>query len=250
MSWPLTSTGPRMYLTAGVLSVAGSQATSGLAGSERSRFSVEGLTQSSASNSLTTSPVTQLLSLALAGSAVGLGSLSSGVRCSAGTAAGSPAAITGRKFMSADAWMRSRVSFEGVPGRLTTTLRPDCVLISASATPEPSTRWRMIATAWFSCSSLMSLAPSTRGARIIWVPPSRSNASLGAQLAWPVITPPARTAVSTTKIAPSQVSTLRAEFLGPVRAIIDLPVIAGQPPAEAGKRLPAALRCRRSFLAR
>ena len=55
--------------------------------------------------------------------------------------------------MSADAWISARVSFDGVPGRLTTTLRPDCVLISASATPEPSTRWRMIATAWLSCSS-------------------------------------------------------------------------------------------------
>ena len=57
---------------------------------------------------------------------------------------------TGRKFMSAEAWIKARVSAEGVPGRLTTTLRPDWVLISASATPEPSTRWRMIATAWLS----------------------------------------------------------------------------------------------------
>ena len=92
----------------------------------------------------------QFSSLLFAGAAVGLGSWSSGVRDAAGTAAPAPAWRTGRKFMSAEAWISARVSLDGVPGRLTTTLRPDCVLISASATPEPSTRWRMIATAWLS----------------------------------------------------------------------------------------------------
>src|SRR4051812_45446612 len=68
----------------------------------------------------------------------------------------------------------------------------------------------------------MSEPPSTFGARIIWVPPSRSRASLGAQLACPDIVPPARAAVRTARITPSQTSTLRAVFLGPVRAIVDL----------------------------
>ena len=49
---PLTSTGPRMYLMAGDLADAGSQVTSGLAGSERSCLSWDGLSQSSASNCL------------------------------------------------------------------------------------------------------------------------------------------------------------------------------------------------------
>ncbi|ELT44916.1 hypothetical protein G205_08743 [Arthrobacter nitrophenolicus] len=50
MLLPLTSTGPRMYLMAGVVSVAGSQVTSGLAGSERSCSSWAGLSQSRDSN--------------------------------------------------------------------------------------------------------------------------------------------------------------------------------------------------------
>ncbi len=53
------------------------------------------------------------MSLPLVGSAVGLGSWSSGVRDSAGTAAPGPAWRTGRKFMSADAWIRARVSLDG-----------------------------------------------------------------------------------------------------------------------------------------
>src|SRR6476659_6364826 len=69
--------------------------------------------------------------------------------------------------------------------------------------------------------------PSTLGARIIWVPPSRSSASLGAQLACPAMTPPARTAVMTARITPSQTSDLTAVFLGPVRAIVDLSIIYG-----------------------
>src|SRR5213080_2847333 len=73
MSCPFTSTGPRMYLMAGVLAVAGSHVTKGLAGSDRGCLSWAGLAQSKASNALYTSAVTQLVSLALAGAAVGLG---------------------------------------------------------------------------------------------------------------------------------------------------------------------------------
>ena len=38
------------------------------------------------------------------------------------------------------------------PGIWTTMLRPPSVVMSASATPDASTRWRMIAAAWSSCS--------------------------------------------------------------------------------------------------
>jgi hypothetical protein len=61
-----------------------------------------------------------------------------------------------------------------------TMLLPPCVVISASETPLASTRWRMIETAWASCSLVgPEEAPSSCGARMICVPPSRSSASFG-----------------------------------------------------------------------
>ena len=114
------------------------------------------------------------------------------VRLSAGVGAPSPVTITGRNAICAEVWMRSRVSLEGTPGIDTTMLRPDWVVISASETPAPSTRWRMISTAWSSCSweiSLPASSPWRVGESTICVPPSRSRASFGPHPVRSVLTP-------------------------------------------------------------
>src|SRR3954463_11480298 len=62
----------------------------------------------------------------------------------------------------------------------------------------------MIDTAWSICSWDTSLPPSTTGSRMIWVPPSRSRASFGAQLVPAVSAPTRFRPRRTTMIAPSQ----------------------------------------------
>ena len=199
----------------------GSQLTRGLAGSELVGRSVSGGMQLVASNCFIKAASTQLGSLALAGAAVGLGSLSAGVRSASGTAplGTCVATITGRKFMLAEALMSSRSSSVGLPGMFTTTLVLLSVEIWASETPEPSTRWRMMDTAWSNCSLVMFPAPSTLGARIIWVPPSRSRPSFGDHEAAPARTPPPTAKVHAMMIAASHRRVLRAVDVGPVRAI-------------------------------
>ena len=86
---------------------------------------------------------------------------------------------TGRKFNSAVRWTSSTMRSSFSPGTDTTIAAPEpvpCVVISASATPRPSTRWRRISTACLSCSSV-TVVPSVtgRGTRMTWVPPRRSR---------------------------------------------------------------------------
>ena len=54
-----------------------------------------------------------------------------------------------------------------------------CVVTSASATPSPSTRWRMMLTACEICWSVISPSVAARGLRVTWVPPRRSRPSWG-----------------------------------------------------------------------
>src|SRR5450631_636313 len=85
------------------------------------------------------------------------------------------------------------VAASGVPGNETTMSLPPWVETSASVTPDPFTRARMMSTAfriwpWFIC-----WLPTTLGVRISWVPPDRSSPSLGARWAVPqVLTAPSR----------------------------------------------------------
>src|SRR5690625_4450750 len=86
-------------------------------------------------------------------------------------------------------------------------------VISASATPEASTRWRMISMAWSMSSAVISPSPpsasaSSRGVRISWTPPSRSSASPGAKDAplsspwtcWAMTIEPNRAATRTSRV--------------------------------------------------
>ena len=69
---------------------------------------------------------------------------------------------------------------------------PPWLVISASETPEESTRWRITSIAWSMSSGVTSAPFSTWGSRMIWVPPSRSRARFGVQLASDHLTPAAR----------------------------------------------------------
>ena len=83
----------------------------------------------------------------------------------------------------------SSVSWLGVPGSETTMFCPPCREICASATPEASTRWRMISMAWLTSSSVISEPSDVVGVKMIWVPPSRSSASPGIMDVRPVAEP-------------------------------------------------------------
>jgi hypothetical protein len=72
----------------------------------------------------------------------------------------------------------SMVALSGLPGSEITMLVP-WVVTSASATPDPSTLARMMSTAFWTWPSLIGWPLTTLGARISWVPPSRSSPSLG-----------------------------------------------------------------------
>ena len=153
MSVPGISTGPRMNLEL----LCGSHATIALSCGWEARSSWgRGALQSSASYLAKRSRVTHLGSEEFSGSPSGWGIDLGSVRWFSGVAAPGPETITGRNAICAEVWISSRVSDEGTPGIDTTMLRPDCVVISASETPAPSTRWRMISTAWSSCSWEMS----------------------------------------------------------------------------------------------
>ena len=85
-------------------------------------------------------------------------------------------------------------------------LPPPWLVISASATPEASTRWRMIEIAWLMTSGVTVSLPSVTGVRMICVPPSRSSASLGVQVASDQVTPAKRMANMTTAAVPNVMS--------------------------------------------
>ena len=114
------------------------------------------------------------------------------------------------------------VALSGVPGMETTTLVPPWVLISASETPAESMRWRMIVTAWFSCSAVTVFPFSSFGARMICVPPSRSNASFGAQLPFCQRMPAPLSIVKPATITRSQVRERHAFLTGVVLATEEL----------------------------
>ena len=90
---------------------------------------------------------------------------------------------TGRNRSCAEVRTRSSVSWLGRPGRATTMFSWPWLVISASATPDASTRWRITEIAW-SMSSDVTWEPSVvRGVRMSCVPPSRSSASCGVAVA-------------------------------------------------------------------
>src|SRR3954469_13178435 len=94
---------------------------------------------------------------------------------------------TGRKRSCEDLLRESTVLCGGLPGSEMTMLRPPWVATSASATPLPSTRWRMMSTALSIWPWLMVRLPTTLGSRISCVPPSRSRPSLGVSCASPQV---------------------------------------------------------------
>ena len=101
------------------------------------------------------------------------------------TPSGFVIASTGRKASCAVRPTRStRRSWDTEPGTDTmiAALSPEpWTVTSDSATPRPSTRWRMIPTAWSSCSSVIvpSVPGAVVGSRVTWVPPCRSRPSWG-----------------------------------------------------------------------
>ena len=122
-----------------------------------------------------------------AGEATAAGSVGAGVGVAAGSvgvAVGAKIADTARKSNSAVCLICSAICCWLTPGTLTTiaALSPDpWVVTSASATPKALTRCRMISTDCLRATSVTGPAsPIGRGTRITWVPPRRSNPSLGA----------------------------------------------------------------------
>src|SRR3954467_11731923 len=116
-----------------------------------------------------------------------------GVAVGAGAGAAFGASTrTGRKRSCEDLLRESTVLCGGLPGSEMTMLRPPWVATSASATPLPSTRWRMMSTALSIWPWLMVRLPTTLGSRISCVPPSRSRPSLGVSCASPQVCTEAR----------------------------------------------------------
>src|SRR6218665_3240363 len=117
--------------------------------------------------------------------------------------------ITARSSSFAEDSIRLRVSSSSLPAMLTTTLLP-WVTISASLTPEASTRWRIIRTARFSWSAVAVWPDSSLGARTISVPPSRSSPSLGVHDPFAHSTPARLIPARRTMRAPSKPSERQA----------------------------------------
>jgi hypothetical protein len=70
-------------------------------------------------------------------------------------------------------------SLVGLPGIWTTIWLPPAVVTSASPTPEASTRWRMIVTAWSICSVVGATPSSVCASRMICVPPCEVEGERG-----------------------------------------------------------------------
>jgi hypothetical protein len=100
---------------------------------------------------------------------------------------------TGRNSSCAACLTRSRVFSSGLPGRETTMFWPPWVVTSASETPLPFTRCRMISTAraMLFASTWPEVPGRGCGFRTISTPPSRSSASLGDHSAVPQMVPAA-----------------------------------------------------------
>ncbi len=130
-----------------------------------------------------------------------------GVPDGVGSGTGAPSSTsTARNSRAADRRIAFRVvSSMFLPGRETTMLFEPWVVISASATPEPSTRARMI----FRASSIVAgvICPDWPGCGTAFstnsVPPSRSRASFGVHWAVLQMTPPATRPYSRADRAPS-----------------------------------------------
>jgi len=93
---------------------------------------------------------------------------------------------TGRNSRAAACSTESLVALSVLPGRVTTMFLSPWVVISASETPDPLMRCRMIFTASSSvCWVIVPLVPGSGTAWItISVPPSRSRPSLGVHCAF------------------------------------------------------------------
>ena len=209
---PLASTGPSRYFAVRLTS----QVTSGSSAGATLVSASSRVEQSKLSNWSWRAGVIHAGSLPSVGSAVGVDSSSSAGSVGSGVSVGSTdcvvaasASRTARSSSFADDSMRLRVWSSSSPGMRTTTFDPS-VLISASATPDASTRCRMIDTAWSSCSCETDWPVSTLGSRMICVPPSRSRASFGVHEPPPQITPAALIANRPTMMTPSQVSDRQA----------------------------------------
>ena len=102
-----------------------------------------------------------------------------GVPCDCVTAGS--IARTGRKFICEDERIRSRVSWEGVPGIDTEILLDPREEISDSDTPDASIRWRIMLIASVISLSVTSRSPCPveTGVKISCVPPCRSRAKEG-----------------------------------------------------------------------
>jgi len=191
ISVPSISTGPRAYFAEPSFA----QATSPTLGSSPpppTRF--DGLVQSSASYSACRAGVTHERSL---GSVPAAGGVLLSVGATVGPepgvedAVGVGAAVirTGRKRICADSRTRFSVASLGLPGRATTMLFPPWLVICASATPDESTRCRMMSIAWVIVELVTFDASVVVGVRMICVPPSRSRASFGVAVAVDHCTP-------------------------------------------------------------
>src|SRR5665648_1186797 len=218
ISVPSTSAGPRMYLTGRSLSqvtmgLAGSSTMAstllGLAQSSvASAFSSSGVTHA---RSLAFLGLAVVVDEAVVGLAVGAGvvaAVSAGgkpdlgavvavpvaagllvagavvlpvtVPVDVGTGVGAvPASTRTARIRSCDDFCsEAMVALSGLPGSETTMLLP-WVVTSASATPDPSTRARMMSTAFWTWPGLIAWLPTTLGSRISCVPPCRSSPSFG-----------------------------------------------------------------------
>ena len=90
--------------------------------------------------------------------------------------------MTGRKSNFAVVESESRMAWLVVPGieTMIVALSPlPCVVTSDSATPKPSTRWRIISTDCLSWSSVTGTPLVETGDKITCVPPRRSSPSRG-----------------------------------------------------------------------
>jgi hypothetical protein len=74
--------------------------------------------------------------------------------------------------------------FSTEPGIDTTMLLLPCLTTSASATPLPLTRARMISSAWFNADELTDPPSCDRAVKVTLVPPRRSKPSRGVAGPW------------------------------------------------------------------
>jgi hypothetical protein len=102
-----------------------------------------------------------------------------GVEVGSGIGTPEPVASTWRNLSSAVVPTSRTSSSSFTPGTDTTIVFEPWVVTSDSATPEPSTRDRMISTAVFNASGVTSPPSVWLAVRVIDVPPCRSSPSRG-----------------------------------------------------------------------